>query len=328
MGLESISTAGPVDELLTGYAQSFREANAEGAVADEVFVPVPVTRDTGTYQQWSSGNVMRNRSSFWAKGAKTPEMRIRATTQTFRCKKYGMKTNIDQDDRDNNQQGAALDAEAIGAITKTVMLDREVRTQAAIAALTADLDITTPANRQWDESLATPKVDVDGGCEGIRKAMGVRASKLIMGRAIYSSLRTTVLAGSAADQLKSQMQYTISAFAGNVTEEIVARWLDVPRVIVASMVYDAAVETSGTVDVANVTGTYVWPDTLLIINASDRPTTTDLSFAKTFTSVNLMSTPRWRDEDAELEWFRVKMKVDERVTARKAGYLIKDVLST
>lgn len=326
-GLESIATSGPIDTLLTGYAQSFREANADGGVADVLLPEVKVTRDTGTFLKWSSGNVMRNRSTFWAKGAKTPEMRIRSTTDTFRCKKYGVKTSIDQDDRDNNQVAGALDAEVMGSLTKTVMLDREIRVQVAVAALTSDLDIVTPANRQWDESAPVPKKDIDTGNETIRKAMGVKGRKLIMGRSIFNSLRNDqAIAGSAAAQLQAQMQYVIAVFNGNVNEGLMAQWLDVEQVIVAQMVYDAAIETT-TVDVANVTGTYIWPDDMILFYNSDSPTTTDLSFAKTFASFPLAATPRWRDDDAEAEWFRVKMKVDEKITARKAAFLVKNVLN-
>lgn len=325
--LEGIRTARPVDPFQTDYAISFRAANTVGAVADELFPTVPVKGDTGTYLVWSSGNVFRNRSTFWAKGAPTPEMRIRATSATFACKKYGLRTSIDDDDRDNNLSGAALDEEATAALTKTLMLDREVRVQAAVAALTADLDITTPANRQWDESAATPKADIDGGNEGLQKAIGMPPTLLVMGRSVYKSLRNdAAIAGSAAAQLQAAIQYVLPVTNGNINTDLIAQWLDVPRVVVAQMVYDAAIET-GTVDVGNVTGTYIWPDTIIMARIEPNSTTNTLSFAKTFTSDEMHMTPRWRTEEVEAEWFRIKMKVDESITTRKAAWLIKDVLN-
>lgn len=325
-GLESIRTAGPVDDLLTGYAVSCRNANVDGFVADDIFTRVPVKRDTGTFLIWSSGNVFRNRSSFWAKGAATPEMRIRATSDTFSCKKYGMKTSIDDDDRDNNQSGAALDEEAIQSITKTVLLDREIRCQVAIAALTSDLDIVTPANRQWDESASTSKADIDGGTEAIIKAIGMMPTDMVIGRSVYNSLRNNQAAGNAGKALFDAMVYTMAMTNGNVTAAIIAQFFDVPRVRVAQAVYDAAVETT-TVDVANVTGTFIWPDDILLYRREETPTTTSQSFAKTFESVPLHSTPRWREDDVEADWLRVKAKWDEKITSRKAGYLIENVLN-
>ena len=326
-GLESIRTARPSDPFLTDFAVSFRGANEGGAVADELFVPTPTKGDTGVYLVWSSGNVFRQRNTAWAKGAPTPEMRIRAKSDTFACKKYGIKTSIDDDDRDNNLAGAALDQEAIGSLTKTMMLDRETRIQTAVAALATDLDITTPANRQWDESASTSKKDIDGGSEAIRKAVGMSPNLLIMGRSIYNSLRNDAsITGGAAKNLFDAMVYTLSMANGNITPQLLAGYFDVERVLVASMVYDAAIET-GTVDDANVTGTYIWPDDIILVRTEPTPTTTSLSFAKTFTSVPLYATPRWREEDVEADWLRVKMKVDEKVVSRKAGYYSKNVLN-
>jgi len=325
--LEGIRTARPVDPFLTDFAMSFRAANTVGAVADLLFPPVPVTGDTGTYLIWSSGNVMRNRSTFWAKGAPTPEMRIRASSATFACKKYGLRSSVDDDDRDNNLSGAALDEEVTQSLTKTLLLDREVRIQAAIAALTADLDITTPANRQWDESAATPKADIDGATEAFQKGIGMSPTGVVMGRSIYKSLRNdAAIAGSGAIQLQNAIQYVLAVTNRNITPDLIAQWLDVPVVNVATMVYDAAIETT-TVDIGNVTGTYIWPDSLIVYRIEEALTTTTLSFAKTFTSDPMHITPRWRTEETEADWFRIKMKVDENITTRKAAYLIKDVLT-
>lgn len=41
----------------------------------------------------------------------------------------------------------------------------------------------------------------------------------------------------------------------------------------------------------------------------------------------LQATPRWREEDVEADWLRVKAKWDEKIVTRKAGYLIKNVLN-
>lgn len=327
MGLESVRTARPADPYLTPFAISLRNANEQGAVADILAPEVPVKGDTGIYTIWSSGNVMRSRNTQWAKGAPTPELRIRATSDTFACKKYGLKTSIDDDDRDNNLSGPALDEEATAALVKTLQLDKEIRIYTAISALTADLDLSSGTNTQWDEASAVPKKDLDSAVEAIQKALGVLPTHLVMGRSIRKSLRTdTAIAGSAAAQLLAAVQYSLPATLGNINDDLIAQFLDVPVLAVSQVVYDAAIETT-TVDTANVTGTYVWPDDMVLFRSEATPTTTSLAFMKTFASDRMHITPRWRDEDRESDFLRVRMKVDEKVVARKAAYYFKNVLN-
>ena len=325
--MQGLRQVRPVDPLLTDYAISWRQSH-KGFIADALYPRVLVKGDTGTYYVWEAANVMTIRNSQWAKGAEAPEVVLRATSATFQCKKYGFRTAIDDDDRENVIAPFSLDVEATESLTELMLLDRERRVFDAVNALTTDFDITVPLNRQWDESASTPFADIETGKSQIQVRTGKLPNLIVMGRTIYNSLRTNSGAGTAGLQIQERIKYgPDGGLVRRVNEELLAQAFDVERVVVADVVYDAGRQTSTISGTGNASGAYLWSDNLILAYVEPTPTTRSVSFAKSFTSFDLAALPSYRVEGREADILRTRMKVDEKQTMRNCAYLIKDVLA-
>ena len=315
-----------INPVLTNMSISVRQAKT-GFVADAVLPDVPVKGDTGTIPIWETTNAARVKTSRWAKGGVAPMVELRAGSTTFSCKKFGLSTPIDDDDRDNYLMPGSIDEEATSTLTDLMMLDREKRVYDLVNALTADLDLSGGTNTQWNEAAAVPKSNIQTGITAVMRATMKIPNLFVMGQDVWDSVKTSIVTGTAGKQFADSFIQVLAATGGNLTLARFAEFIGVDRVIVANAINEPTDLEDITVNITGLpSGAFVWNDIGLLLYTEPTPQVGSISFGKSFTSFPMSMLPTYRKDDVEADIYRIKAKWDEKVVARPCGYLFKDML--
>ncbi len=220
-----------VNRPLTNISVAFMQ-NAANFIAPQVFPMIPVDKKTDLYYTYPLGNWYADDAQKRRAGAESAGGGYPITTDSYACEKYSFHKDIDDDTRNNADAPIDLDREATEFVTQMLLQrqDRQWVTDFFTTGVwTTDL---TPTNLWSDYTLSDPITDIDTGKETILKNTGFEANTLVLGYQVYRQL-------IRHPDFRDQIKYTT---AENVSMQLLAKILDVERVIVAKAVKRTSLE--------------------------------------------------------------------------------------
>lgn len=295
-----------IDQLMTGFAIAYRNLEFVG---DELFPPALVGKKSDKFAildpKKDQQRVVDTR--------RAPRTRAKSvdwanSTATYNCEEYAVNAPVDDSERKNADNPFDPDRAATQAALDAILLDRENRiatTATTAASFSATHKTTLAGVNQWSDITSNPKGDTQTAQNAIRQDVGKLANLALFPFAVMQkvSLVTKVLDAIKYTQL------------GVATVDLVARYLELPRIVVAAAVKNTANEGQ-TATMADVWGKFA---VIAYVDASAG--LWGMTFGKTFVW-NQLAVRRWRDEGAMTDFFEPMAASDEKLVAVDAGYLI------
>lgn len=277
-------------------------------IADLVLPMIKVAKQTGKYYVYDKSNLRIDKTNR-AAGSAANEIDFGvAPSGTFACDDHALKGFVADEIQD--QADAALNplVDETETVTEKLLLDRELNA-ATLLTSTANLtnNTTLSGTSQWsDYSNSDPIGDVRTARTSVHTNTFKKPNTIIMAKTVFDIL---VDHPAIIERIKySQL--------GIVTAELLARVLQVEKVIVGEAGRNTAVE--GQTDVL----AYVWGKHAIVAYISPVVRIKMLTLGATFTySQRLVK--RWRDEDREGTYVRIgNDNYVQKIIAAAAGYLI------
>lgn len=277
-------------------------------IADIVLPMIKVAKQTGKYYIYDKSNLRVDKTNR-AAGSAANEIDFGvAPTGTFACDDHALKGFVADEIQD--QADAALNplVDETETVTEKLLLDREVNA-AALLNSTANLtnNTTLSGTSQWsDYNNSDPIGDVRTARTSVHTNTFKKPNAIIMAKTVFDILVDH-------PQIIERVKYSQ---LGIITAELLARVLQVDRIIVGEAGQNTAVE--GQTDVL----AYVWGKHAVVCYIAPKISIKMLTLGATFTySQRLVK--RWRDEDREGTYVRIgNDNYVQKIIAAAAGYLI------
>jgi hypothetical protein len=220
-----------VNRPLTNISVAFMQ-NPNNFVWNKVFPIIPVDKKSDVYftyplSQWFADDAQVRRAGTESAGSGYP-----MSTDSYTCQKYSFHKDIDEDTRDNADMPIDLDRDATEFVTQTLMQRLENQWVTNFFTTSVWGTDVTPSTLWSDYTGSDPLTDIDAGKEAILKNTGFEANTFVIGYAVYRQLMRH-------PDFRDQIKYTSP---DNINAELLAKILDVPRVIVAKSVKRTSIE--------------------------------------------------------------------------------------
>lgn len=220
-----------VNRPLTNISVAFMQ-NPNNFVWDKVFPMIPVDKKSDVYftyplEQWYADDAQKRRAGTESAGSGYP-----MSTDSYSCEKYSFHKDIDDDTRNNADSPIDLDRDATEFITQTLMQRQENQWVTDFFTTSVWGTDLTPTNLWSDFTTSDPVDDIDTGKETILKNTGFEANTLVLGYRVYRKLMRH-------PDFRDQIKYTTP---DNVNAALLAKILDIPRVVIAKSVKRTSLE--------------------------------------------------------------------------------------
>ena len=235
----SVHVNAPLSNVSIAYIQSQQDF-----IADKVFPIIPVDKQTDIYWLYTKNDWFRDEATQRAAATESAGGGYRVdSTNTYACKVYSFHKDIPDQVRSNADAALDMDRDATLFVTQRLIIKRErVFTDAYFGTSKGWKDYTgvsgVPSTNQfvqWDDySNSDPVNDIRVGRMYIKKITGFRPNTLVLSEDVYEVLRQH-------PNIVDRIKYTS---ADAVTADIMARYFEVDRVLIAGGVYATNQEQS------------------------------------------------------------------------------------
>ena len=214
----------PLTNLSIAYMQESRP------VSDVVFPTVAVAKQSDKYYIYDPEPWFRSDVQQRAPGTESAGSGWTLSTDTYYCDPYALHKDITVEERDNADSVLELDTDSVMYLTMQMKLKREIVwaaeyfTTSIWTGSSTGGDIT-PATL-WDAANSTPIADMRTEIRSVHTKTGFKPNTLVLAADVWDALQDN------ADFL-DRIKYTQT---GIVTLDLLARVLDIGRVVLAEMV--------------------------------------------------------------------------------------------
>jgi hypothetical protein len=219
-----------VDAVLTQMSVAYRQTQSN-FIANDLFPEIPVDKMSDLYYVYDKGDWFRDEADVRAPGTESQGSGYRIGTDTYTAKVYAFHKDIDDQTRANYDNPLNPDRDAVEFVTNR-MLMRQERDWAATCFKTGvwATDATGvnsgPTGGQflrWNDATSTPVEDMELAKETMLSTTGFLPNTLVLGYQVFRYLKQH-------PAIYNRLKYTTSE---NITVDILARFFDVDRVVVA-----------------------------------------------------------------------------------------------
>lgn len=233
-----------VNSPLTNISIAFLQ-NANNFVATRVFPNIPVSKQSDRYFVYDRGDFNRDEMAIRAPGTESSGGGYRLdNTPTYYANRFSFHKDIPDEVRANADAALNPDREATAFVTHKALIRREK--VFASSFLTTGIwgqDITgvsgTPTTnqvKQWNDTTATPIVDIRTAKRAIAEKTGYEPNKLVLGRPVFDAILDNP---SIIDRIKYGQTPGDAAMA---RQDMLARLFGVDEVVVMNAVENTAKE--------------------------------------------------------------------------------------
>jgi hypothetical protein len=303
-----------VDPLLSNIARRYTPS---GYIQDRLLSDSPVTTFTGKYvvftdQYW----FMNETETLTEDRAESREIDYEWSTDSFSCEKHALK--ISYTDEEIAQAVSVLDVrrEKTEFLAHRFLHAREIR----IAKLLSDtsngglLNLSSTPSVNWDQDTATIEADIKTGVLAVYDKIGIVPNTLVI------PFKVAYAMALQAD-IRELFKYTVN---GQETLRVGDRVL--PSVIHGM---DVVIPKGAQKDTANEGGTSarseIWGADVRLLYVDKSAGRYKPSVLKRFVHTQ-PTTVRWEVNDPDVTYVRVHERIDEKVVAPDAGYVLNAVL--
>jgi hypothetical protein len=290
----------PQDRMLTQVAVEFQPT---GFIADAVMPVVGVNFEAAGYYTFDDSNfnipeMKRNPRGVYK------EIDFGMGSDNYRAEEYGLEARIDDRERRNSPGALDLDVGKTRRLTNSALLNRERRV-ANLATNTANVtnNETLVGAAQWSDPTSDPMAATRRARNSMRSKAGVLPNRLVLGWNVFDVLRTHP---KVVDYLDG----------GRASEQDLAEYFEVERVIVARAIYNSGREGLAT----NLVD--LWGNDALFTYQSNVVAADEPSFGYQFEAQRL-GIFRYRDITVNCDIIRINEIRAEKIASTRLGYLIK-----
>lgn len=317
-----------LDAYLTNLARLYEP---QGFVADIVAPRIGVAKESDLYPTWDQGPFFGAGDGVDTDllGDRSPVRRVDITyaREGYLCEERALGFDISPRERSNADSILRLEANKQRAVQARLALLRERRVATILqdtGVSGGEMDASTDAASaaRWDGAATTYqniRGDIADAVTRVRQAIGIRPNVIVIPAAVAEGMEKSTFYTAAAGPL--------IVYDGNPTGPAYSDFPRMPstllglRVLIAGAIRDSAAE-GGT-----YTASEVWGETVRVLYVANGPALEEPSCAYTF-QAQPQSTRRWREDDPELDVFKVSNGViDEKVVAPFAGGTITNCLT-
>lgn len=220
-----------VDPVLTRVAQGFMQP---GMVASALFPQVPVELRGGNVITFGREDFMLYASAR-APGASTKRVLFGYSGAPYALTDYSLEGALPIENMQGAENGPGIDAAAMTIRKVQAIMALRLEKQAADIARTAGSyaaanKITRSGTAQWSDltsGVSDPIADIENGKDAVRAATGKRANTVVMGAAVFKSVRQH-------PKVVDRTKYTGRDIA---TVELLAGLFGVDRVLVGDAIF-------------------------------------------------------------------------------------------
>ena len=229
------STQVHVNRPLTNISVAYIQ-NQANFIADKVFPVVPVDKQADIYTVYTKNDWFRDEAQPRAPGDESAGSGYNlVNTNTYYATPYAFHKDVADQIRANADSHLNIDREATEFVTQRLLVRRERLWATSFFANsiwgTTVTGVTDYA--QWSDFAASdPAANVETGKVTILTNTGFEPNTLVLGYEVFSKLKQHPV-------IKDQFKYVSSQ---SITEEMMAQFFDVDRVMVAKATYASNVE--------------------------------------------------------------------------------------
>lgn len=224
----SPSAARVVDPVLTTVAQGFSHNEFVGGA---LFPRVPVSARGGNIVTFGKEDFMQYGNLLRTPGANTPRVQFGYSGSAYSLLDYSIEGQVPLELMQEAEAGPGIDTAAMGL--KKAMNIIALRLEIAQATLAttagnfgASNKVTLSGGTQWSSATGVPIDAVETAKDAVRAATGKRANTVVMGAAVYKSVRTN-------PQVRDWLKYTSREVT---TPELLAEMFGVRRVLIGDAI--------------------------------------------------------------------------------------------
>jgi hypothetical protein len=302
--------------------------SADSFVADKVFPPIPVAKQSDRYFTYDKGDFFRSEMKLRAPGTPSAGGGYRLdSTPTYFCSKKSVHKDIDDDTRANSDEPLNQDRDATIWVTQQGLIKRDIDWAAAyfgtgkwgtdLAGVTGTP--TAGQFKRWDEATSDPISDIADESVNIESKTGYLPNTLVLSPRVYNALRNN-------PAILDRIKYTQK---GQITREMLASLFDLERVLVARGVQNTGPEegTDAIDYIINTKGA-------LLVYSAPSPSLQMPSGGYTFTWTGLLGAgahggriKKFRMEELSSDRIEIDMAYDQKLVAADVGSFFGDAIS-
>lgn len=246
-----------VNGPLTNLALAYIQGNVT-YISREVFRTIPVQKQSDLFYKWHKKSFLSAYAKKRAPSTESAGGNLTLQTDSYAADVYAYHYDIDDQQRANADSQLNLEDSAQRHVSEALLREQErlwlanyFKTSVWATDVTGVASGATAGQfNQWDGSGSVPAGDIETAKVTILGSTGKIANTLILGRLVYSKLRTN-------PHVKDQFKYTSDR---SVNLAMLAAYFDVDRVLISDMVATTNGSTFGLVAGKHALLTYVDPN--------------------------------------------------------------------
>lgn len=220
-----------VDAILTNISVAYIQ-DQKAYIANQVFPTIPVEKQSDKYFLYSKGDWFRDEAQKRAPATESVGSGYTLSTSTYSADVYAFHKDIDDQVRANADSPLNVDRDATEFVTQRMLMRQEIQWTADFFAASIWATDSTPTNLWSDYTASDPIGDVETGKSTILNSTGYLPNTLVLGYDVFRQLRHH-------PDIVDRVKYTS---AENVTEDILARFFGVDRILIARAIRNTGKE--------------------------------------------------------------------------------------
>lgn len=227
------ATAAHLNAILTNISVAYLQ-NMRNFISDKVFPVVSVDKQSDSYYVYTKDDWFRDEAMPRADGSESAGSGYNLATANYGCTVFAFHKDIGPQARANFDNPLNADRDAAQFVTQRLML-RQERVWAAnfFANGVWGTSVTPVAANRWNTyATSVPAQQVEVAKATILQNTGFEANTMVVGYNVHSALKNH-------PDIKDQFKYTSP---DSITEQMIARFFDIPNYFVAKAVVNTAGE--------------------------------------------------------------------------------------
>lgn len=223
-----------IDQALTNLSVAYIQG-AGAYVADAVFPQVPVEKQSDKYYVYNRADFFRDEAKPRAPASESAGSGYRLSTDSYLCDVLAFHKDIPVEVEANQDPAIDSGRDATTYVTQILLINREkawANTYFKTSVWTTDKTGGSDFAKWDDDANSDPITDVSVAKTAILTKTGFLPNTLLLGYPVYEALKKHPL-------IVDRFKYTSAA---SITAALIARLLEVDRVLVSTAIQNTGVE--------------------------------------------------------------------------------------